>query len=169
MKQNGADLPEAAFLAFVRASVLFRSRMDPYFAQFGISGAQLGVLRALHRAHGEGRRGLRITELGRRLLVRPPSVTNVVDRLERMGLVARSVSADDRRAKSVALTPAGRQVLGRVLKRHPAQIQTILACLDEAEQRELHRLMNKLAAHLDSLARVKQEGDAQPCSRGARQ
>ena len=165
MQQNGSELSEAAFLAFVRASVLFRNRMDPYFAQFGISGAQMGVLRVLHRAETEGLEGLRVTELGRRLLVRPPSITNVVDRLERTGLVARSTSTDDRRAKCVALTPSGRRVVGKVLKRHPGQIRAILACLDQNEQRDLHRLMSKLAAHLEALECAKPEG-LSPSPRG---
>ena len=63
--------------------------MQPYFARFGISGAQWGVLRQLHLAEQEGLAGLRQTDLSERLLVRPPSVTGVVDRLERVGYVQR--------------------------------------------------------------------------------
>jgi DNA-binding MarR family transcriptional regulator len=151
MKPRASDISELAFRSFVRTYGLFRNRMDPYFARFGISGAQWGVLRALQRAEDEGLEGLRLTDLGRRLLVRPPSVTSVVDRLERMGLVARTPTAGDLRAKQVTLTPAGRELLARVLEHHPAQIQATLACFDEAEQQALHRLMQKLAAHLESL------------------
>lgn len=151
MQQQVSGVHELAFRAFVRTSGLFRNRMDPYFARFGISGAQWGVLRALQRAEDEGLQGLRLTDLGHRLLVRPPSVTNLVDRLERMSLVARTPAAEDLRAKQVTLTPAGRQLVEQVLEHHPAQIRTILACLDEAEQHQLHQLMEKLAAHLETL------------------
>src|SRR5437016_2329371 len=85
--------------ALVRAFGLLRRVMEPYFASFGISSSQWGVLRALHRARLEQRSGLRLTDLGDRLLVRPPSVTGVVDRLQRMRLVTRSPVAEDHRAK----------------------------------------------------------------------
>ena len=142
------DTAETAFRAFVRASCLFRNRMDPYFARFGISAAQWGVLRTLHRAEGEGLAGLRLTDLGRRLLVRPPSMTSVVDRLEREGLVARRAAEGARRAKQVSLTDHGRKLVARVLTRHPAQMRAVMAGLTDAEQRDLRRLMERLAEHL---------------------
>src|SRR5437588_12552015 len=75
--------------ALLRTLGLLKRVMEPYFARFGISGSQWAVLRTLLRAEAEGRKQLRLTDLGNRLLIRPPSVTGVVDRLQRMGLVAR--------------------------------------------------------------------------------
>jgi DNA-binding MarR family transcriptional regulator len=150
MKTDGSDISELAFRAFIRAYGLFRNKMDPYFARFGISGAQWGILRALHRAEGESLDGLRLKDLGHRLLVKPPSVTSIVDRLERLGFVSRRAAADDQRAKLVTLTPAGRDLATHVLERHPAQIRAILGGLTEGEQRELHDLMEKLASYLES-------------------
>src|SRR5438874_2041013 len=134
-----ADGTELAFRAFVRAMGLFQSRMEPYFAAFGITGAQWGVLRSLHRAQAAGLEGLRATDLGRRLLVRPPSVTGVVSRLERMGLVARRPIPADRRAKQVVLTARGRRKLERVLREHPAQMRAVLGGLNVRETKQLHR------------------------------
>jgi DNA-binding MarR family transcriptional regulator len=50
--------------------------------------------------------------LAERLLVRPPSVTAVVDGLVTKGLVDRGPIADDRRRVALTLTPAGRTLLG---------------------------------------------------------
>ena len=146
-----SDQHIAAFRAFVRAQGLFRNVMEPYFARFGISGAQWGVLRSLHRAESEGLEHLRLTDLGRRLLVRPPSVSTLVDRLERVGLVSRLRAADDQRAKEIALTPDGRKLVKRVLRRHPEQIRAVLGGLDRSEVRELHRLMDQISSHLERL------------------
>src|SRR5438094_302025 len=63
--------------------------MQHYFARHGISGAQWGVLRTLHRAEQAGDAGLRLVDLSERLLIRPPSVTGVVGRLERAGMLTR--------------------------------------------------------------------------------
>ena len=135
----------------VRVFGLLERFMQPYFAQFGISGAQWGVLRNLHRAEQEGLAGLRLTELGERLLIRPPSVTGVVDRLERVGLVKRDGLPADLRAKQVVLTLKGQQTVEQVLKNHETQIDTILDGLSLPEQAELHRLLSKLGQHLERL------------------
>ncbi len=151
MKQKNSDISELAFRSFVRASGLFRNTMRPYFARFGISGAQWGIMRQLYRAEGEGLKGLRLAELGLRLLVKPPSITTLVDGLERRGLVIRMTAAEDQRAKNLALTRTGRSIVTRILKEHPTQMRAILAGLTESEQRKLHDLMQKFAAHLESL------------------
>src|SRR4051812_3552495 len=86
---------ERSFRQLIRTFGLLERIMQPYFARFGISGAQWGVLRNLHRAEQEGRTGLRLTDLSRRMLIRPPSVTGIADRLEKVGLIVRRASQTD--------------------------------------------------------------------------
>src|SRR5258707_14625757 len=96
--------PPTAFRELIRTFGLLERVMHPYFARFGITGAQWGVLRNLHRHEEHGQGGLRLSDLSERLLIRPPSVTTVVDRLERAGLVRRESVPTDLRAKHVVLT-----------------------------------------------------------------
>jgi DNA-binding MarR family transcriptional regulator len=126
-----------------------RRVMEPYFARHGVSGSQWAVLRTLVRAENDGVRQLRLTDLGDRLLIRPPSVTGVVDRLQKMGLVARVASPTDQRVKNVSLTVAGRKLVRRVLQHHAAQVKSVLAGLSPPEQQELHRLLGRLGSHLE--------------------
>src|SRR5260370_41382884 len=106
---------ENAFREMIRVFGLLERVMQPYFARFGISGAQWGVLRSLHRAEQEGIPALRLTDLSERLLVRPPSVAGVVERLERTGLVQRDSLSTYLRANQVSLTPHGRAIGATVL------------------------------------------------------
>jgi len=126
--------------------------MDPHFARFGVSGSQWGVIRALQRAEAEGITALRLTELGERLLIRPPSVTGAISRLERMGLVQRTAAADDLRAKHVCLTDAGRELIRQVEPHRAAQIAKVMAGLTEPEQDTLRNLLDKMASHMQTLA-----------------
>jgi DNA-binding MarR family transcriptional regulator len=142
---------EGTFRELLRVLGLLERVMQPYFAQFGISGSQWGVLRNLHRAEQDGLPGLRLTDLSDRLLIRPPSVTGVVDRLERAGLVVRDGSPFDMRAKRVALTAKGRELVERILAVHGRQIDAILGVLGAAEQTELHRLLSLLERHLEGV------------------
>jgi DNA-binding MarR family transcriptional regulator len=143
---------EGGFRTLIRLLGLLEKVMQPYFARFGISGSQWGVLRTLHRAELEGRGGLRLIDLSERLLIRPPSVTGVVDRLQRAGLVVRDGSPTDLRAKHVALTDEGRQLVERVLAMHPQQIDTIMGVLSAGEQTELERMLTRLGHHLEDLS-----------------
>jgi DNA-binding MarR family transcriptional regulator len=137
--------------SLIRTLGLIERLMQPYFARFGISGSQWGVLRALHRAKLDGKTSMRLTDLGERLLIRPPSVTGVVERLARGGLVARKNSPDDLRAKLVSLTPKGERIVRQVLASHPAQTSALLGGLSAQEQVELQRLLVRLDQHLETL------------------
>jgi DNA-binding MarR family transcriptional regulator len=147
-----ADRPaDLALRSLVHAFGLIERVMQPYFARFGVTGSQWGVLRTLQRSEAAGEAGLRLTDLSNRLLVRPPSVTGVIDRLERLGLVARDTVPGDLRAKSVTLTRKGRELVARVLAAHGPQVEGILAGLNPGEQADLHRLLGKLTSHLEGL------------------
>src|SRR5881227_1384167 len=98
-KSTAPKPSEQALRSLIRTLGLLDKVMQPYFARFGISGSQWGVLRNLHRAEAEGLPGLRLTDLSERLLIRPPSVTGVVDRLERLALVVRESVSGDLRAR----------------------------------------------------------------------
>jgi DNA-binding MarR family transcriptional regulator len=157
---HAPDAAEPAFGALVRTFGLLRRVMEPYFADFGISGAQWGVLRTLYRATVEGAGPqLRLTDLGDRLIVRPPSITGVVDRLQKMGLVARTVSPTDHRVKLVRLTRRGRTLVEQVLQHHPQQVAIVLGGLGAAEQHQLQRLLEQMEPHLTALADSAERGE----------
>ena len=149
---TAGDRPqERAFRSLVRTIGLLDRAMQPHFAAFGISGSQWATLRVLHRAEGEGEPGLRVTELSERLLIRPPSVSGVLDRLERARLVSRGAEADDLRAKCVSLTPQGRRVVEQVMAVHGDHIERVLGGLNADDCVELNRLVDRLSEHLEGL------------------
>jgi MarR family 2-MHQ and catechol resistance regulon transcriptional repressor len=157
-----ADTPaEATFRSLIRTFGALERVMQPYFMRFGISGAQWGVLRTLQRAEDEGVPSLRVTELSQRLLIRPPSVTGVVDRLVREGLVIKESLPSDLRVKQVSLTPVGRQRVHDVLDVHGAQVAKVLSGLLPAEQTEFGRLLDRLREHLGAMAEA---SDVEPKS-----
>jgi len=143
---------ESAFRSLIRTIGLLERVMQPYFARHGISGSQWSVLRALHRSAAEGDSGLRLTDLSELLLIRPPSVTGVVDRLERIGLVAREEVPDDLRARRICLTAKGRNLVHRILQAHDEQIDVVMGALTCSQQRELDGLLGRLGTHLEILS-----------------
>lgn len=59
--------------------------------------------------------GRTVSQLGTAVGARPTTLTSVLDRLERRGLVTRTNRADDRRSVLVELTPGGTEVAAEVM------------------------------------------------------
>ena len=137
---------------FVRAYGLLERAMQPYFQKFGITPSQWGMLRTLFRAERNGERGLRLTDLSDRLLVRPPSVTAAVVRLRRAAMLRRERIAGDRRAWLIQLTLKGRRLVERVLRGHAKQLNLVLGGLSAHQQEDLMGMMRQWSAHLERLA-----------------
>ena len=142
--------------------------MGPYFASRGISSSQWAVMRTLHRAKTDGQPALRLTDLSERLLIRPPSVTGVIDRLQRDGLVERETQSEDLRVRCVALTAKGQRLVDSVLMGHPEQVKKVLAGLNESELADLLILHEKMTAHLQRLQQVPEKANEKPDENGGK-
>ena len=82
------------------------------------------------------------------------TVAGVVDRLEARAWLTRAVSSVDRRARVLALTPAGATTLGAV---QPAMLKAqerIMAPLPEGERREFIRMLKVLVDSNNELSRA---------------
>lgn len=77
-------------------------------------------------------------------------VVALVDALEEAGLAERRADPADRRRHAVTLTRAGRAALDRCEQLAATVEAELLAPLDEAERRELHELLLRIAAHHDA-------------------
>jgi len=144
---------QTSYAHLLRAFGLIQRVMRPYFQQHGLSQAQWGILRALHCAQEQGQpNGLRMGELGQRLLVQPPSVTTLVRRLVKSGLVAQTAAPNDRRGFVLRLTPKGESLVGRVLLAHQEQIRSVMGGLNDDELPAFVLHLERLNTHLAALA-----------------
>jgi DNA-binding MarR family transcriptional regulator len=85
-----------------------------------------------------------MNELGRLLGLDKSSISGLVDRAQRRGLVMRTVSAADRRVFQVSITDAGRQLGGQIAARFGERIETAVAPLPTADRRQLSRLATRI-------------------------
>lgn len=83
------------------------------------------------------------------------AVSNLVNTLERDGLVRREANAEDARSVVLSLTRAGEEALQATFRRHNERETTWAAALDPHERRTLIALLAKLAdaAHSDWVRR----------------
>jgi DNA-binding MarR family transcriptional regulator len=139
----------AAIRRIIRAVDLHsRQLLDEY----GLTAPQLTALRELERI-GETPAGV----LARAIHLSQPTLTGILDRLERRGLILRTRDGQDRRTVNVNVTPAGRDLLGRA----PHLLQERF--LNELEQlREWERTL--MLSSLQRIAEMMEAGslDAAP-------
>ena len=97
------ELPQAmkAFRSLIRASRKLRRLVRPIFAAHDLTGAQFGTLSRIPR------QGISLTELAETSSSDMATVSGVVERLAKSGLVTRTRSTSDRRVVVITLTEQG--------------------------------------------------------------
>ncbi len=153
------EISRDVYHALLRVTGLLDRVMQPYFGQFGISRSQWACLRVLRHAEREGLPGVRPMDLGRRLWIRPPSITGLIERLRRLDYVTSSSSASDGRGKMVRLTERGHMLVERVSVGHAAQIAAVMDGLDAKGQQQLNLLLQRLTAHLEAVVERRNGGE----------
>ena len=98
-------------------------------------------------------------ELGRLLGIDPSSMVARMDALEKLGLVERERSPDDRRAYEISLTPEGRKALKGLRAEAREYGKEFFRALTSKEQEQLNLLLLKLAATVDLDAATRAEAD----------
>jgi len=108
-----------------RVTLLTTSALKKGLAAAGVGDvrpAYLGALLALWKEDG-----LKVVDLGRRSGLETSTMTGLIDRMERDGLVERRDDANDRRVQRINLTEKGRQAMSPVL----AVVESVLVTVFE--------------------------------------
>ena len=107
------------------------------------SMSQMKALSAFHED-----RPYSMGELSRNALVKMPSMTEMVDKLEEVGILERVRDCGDRRVVKVHLTETGKKIHKLFIKRRKQEAAVILGELNEEDQDELVNALNKVSGIL---------------------
>lgn len=110
--------------------------ISPCFEQAGLSAAQFDLLAAI--AMDEGRTQ---QTYAKRLTVTKGNLTQLIDRLEKRGLMLR---IRDGRTKRLHLTDEGWETIGRILPEHNVLMHELFSKLTEDDVAHLSRILRKL-------------------------
>jgi MarR family 2-MHQ and catechol resistance regulon transcriptional repressor len=110
-----------------------------HIKSLGFGVAEFAVLEALmHKG------AMPVNIIGRKILLTSGSMTAVVDKLEKKGLVQREDHVQDRRIRVVKLTKEGRKVIESAFVAHQAVMDRAASALSPDERLELIRLLKIL-------------------------
>ena len=132
----------AAWEALFRAQVVVMRELAAEFPRGEVSLTEYDLLFTLSTQPG---RRVHARELNEHLLLTQPSVSRMIDRLERRGLVEKCADPKDGRALIVGLTDAGFEAFRRAAAKHMDSInRRVGGALEVDELRQLTALTNKL-------------------------
>ncbi len=136
-----------ALLQMLRTAENLWNASRDFFGRWDLSPSQFNVLNLLH---GEPD-GLSQVEISRQLIMHRSNATGLIDRLEQRGLLQRRATPGDRRAYRVVLTPAARQLLGRILPDYYRLAVEVRGSLPLARVNQLLDDLSSLDANLAQL------------------
>jgi DNA-binding MarR family transcriptional regulator len=147
---------DCAYYLITRAGLAMTALLKSELAAAGIDEvrpAYLGVLISLWQEDG-----LKVMELGRRAGLEPSTMTGLLDRMERAGLLTRKADPDDRRAQRVRLTGRGRKVEETAIEVVERSLAEMLTGVSESDLESLQRSLRQVLTNTEQ--RVRQGGKA---------
>ena len=145
-KRYGEKIDNALrmWVKLARAYSTFNKRTVDNIRTFGLTQPQFGVLECL------GHLGpMTIGTFRDKMLISGGNTTVIIDNLERINLIERNDSKDDRRAIIVQLTSKGEKLFGDIFPQHAEYVAKLTSVLTNEEQKELSLLLKKLGLALN--------------------
>lgn len=113
-----------------------------FLAMIGDSQVTTTQYAALVKLHEMGE--LSQNHLGRLTAMDPATIQGVIRRLTGRKLISHRPDKNDKRRRCLSLTPAGRELVARLMANGPKVSQATLDPLDSAEQRQFLALLKRL-------------------------
>lgn len=122
----------------------------------GVSGAQVWAMAALRQTPG-----MKVSELAQALSIHASTASNLLDKIEKAGLIRRERNSVDQRVVKLYLTPAGEKALDKA----PQPLTGILThALGQLPDDALTRLNQDLAALIAHMGAINTKDAQKPLS-----
>lgn len=132
--------PHDLLVAFLLVQSLLERRSEAFFQPFGLTSAQFNILNLLGYQDGRMEQAA-LVEL---LLVGKSSISIVLNRMVRDGLVKREEHPKDRRQVVLILTPKGRSLWSKISPRYEANVEKIFGSLGVLRRPSFHADLKSL-------------------------
>ena len=135
-------------LDFKRAYLALRRALEHTIQPFGFTGGQFDVLQLLMQVPAIEHR-----ELQKQLAIASPTLTNVIDVLERNGHVVRQASDEDARVKTIAMTDLARQTCfsEEFCAAGDDLVEKMFLGFSPKERQEFLRLLGRVQSNLERI------------------
>ena len=120
---------------------------NQFFQQNGINPTEFAVLELLYH---KGRQPLQ--KIGSKILLASGSITYVVDKLEKRGLIKRVSCPSDRRVTYAEITEKGAAFMEKIFPEHEKNLHELMNALTPEEKDTAIELLKKLGLSIKDLS-----------------
>jgi homoprotocatechuate degradation regulator HpaR len=144
-----SDIPMRHFdrslpMALLRAREAVMKKFSPALKEHGLSPQQWRVIRALIEEEV-----LDATEISERCALLMPSLSRILQNLQKRGLVDRKTASDDQRRSLVSITAAGRKLFRTLSPINEARYAYITEKFGYGKLELLYELLDELVEKID--------------------
>jgi DNA-binding MarR family transcriptional regulator len=119
-------------------SMIIRKRGRDILVDFDVTPPQLNALNFLKHS------SLTMGELGQKMYLANSTATDLIDRMERNGLIVRERDSKDRRVIRLKITPKGMDIIGEVINARKNYLAGVLAKVAPEDRQMLVSNLDKL-------------------------
>ena len=123
----------------VRAYQAFADYSAKHIRELDLTPSQFDVIATLGNTDG-----MNMTDLAEKTLVTKGTLTGIIDRLEKKGIVARTVPPKNRRSFTIILTPEGEKTFNTVFPAHIAYLKKRFDRLSDEELKHTRQALETL-------------------------
>lgn len=132
------------YLLLMKTSKVAQDRIRMELFKYKLNITEFSVLEVLYL------KGIQtIQQIGNSILVSSGSMTYVIDKLERKGLLERKACPDDRRAIHVTLTDIGTDLMKKIMPEHDELVEQMFESLNHDEGEILVKLLKKVSLGIE--------------------
>ena len=140
-------LSHKALLNIYYTASCLKKSADEFFRPYKLTDVQFNLMALLsHQVEpGEGLSQAQISEM---MLVNRANITSLIDRMEKVSLVRRTISLEDRRSNVIKLTARGKKLFAQLDPLYIKEVKKVMMPLRESEQENLMEMLGKIRKKL---------------------
>ncbi|MFD3447505.1 MarR family winged helix-turn-helix transcriptional regulator [Microbacteriaceae bacterium 4G12] len=137
--QEDIALSLKVFIAISRVQRQLMDISNRSVQTYGLNPTEFAVLELVYHKGSQA-----LQQIGEKILIASGSITYVVDKLEKKGLVIRQPSRRDRRVIYAELTAKGHQLMDEIFPSHKVLLHEALSMLNSEEKQEILTLLKRI-------------------------
>lgn len=114
-------------------------KIEKQISSYGLNSSEFGVLEALYH-----KGDLPVQLIAEKILVTSGTITYVINKLLKKGLVERKQCSNDRRIYYISLTEAGHGLIKEIFPDHANYIEDLFSHLNVSDKKDLIRILNSI-------------------------
>jgi len=143
MKDDSTQATRQAMRLYIVLTRTYKTLLDMdmrNIRSYGLNTTEFGVLEFLYNKGSHP-----LQQIGERILITSGTITYVIDKLEKKGLVVRRPSDEDRRIVYAEITEAGQRKMSEILPNHYKTFVEALEGLNSVEKEQTIELLKKIS------------------------